>query len=145
MSFLVTVVMLVLVFDCGNCNMQRFEAAKSIRVEDSAFILHRDSRSNHRYRRSVLNSTEMQEALEAHNRLRRLEGASDMEIMVRLLIQLFLRTCSMLICKICMCVAYGNSELQCKYKEGLKDNARDVGLGLLIVNSTMERKWLQLM
>lgn len=82
MSFLVTVVMLVLVFDCGNCNMQRFEAAKSIRVEDSAFILHRDSRSNHRYRRSVLNSTEMQEALEAHNRLRRLEGASDMEIMI---------------------------------------------------------------
>src|SRR6218665_53922 len=90
-SFLVTVVMLVLVFDCGNCNMQRFEAAKSIDVEDSASILHPNYRSNHRSRRSVLNSSEMQEALDNHNRLRRLEGASNMEIMVRHMLQQFVQ------------------------------------------------------
>lgn len=114
-GLLLTVVMLVLVFDCGNCNTQRFEAAKSIRVEDSTSILHRNSRSNHRYQRSV--PAEMKELLGAHNRLRRLEGASNMELMVR--------NCS---ChgKQRWCEVYNNSEGQQKPKT-IEGKTRDGG------------------
>src|SRR6218665_980898 len=96
-GLLLTVVMLVLTFDCGNCNRQEIGKVVSIRsnavtrVKDSASILNRDSRSIHRYRRYVLNSSEIQEAIDVHNRLRRLERASDMEIMVRPICPLFVQ------------------------------------------------------
>lgn len=91
MSLWPTLMMLILTFDFRGCNRQqigrvpsiRSNAIRSTRTKESASVLHRDSRSNYRYRRSVLNLAEMQEAIDAHNRLRRLEGASDMKLMVR--------------------------------------------------------------
>jgi hypothetical protein len=82
------VVMVVLVFVCGNCNYQQFRFLKSIRsnivsnMEDAESVLHRDSRSVHRRRRAVLNSTEQPEVLDLHNRLRRQEGGSNMELLI---------------------------------------------------------------
>src|SRR6218665_891839 len=87
-GLLLTVVMLVLTFDCGNCNVQHirnvvsFKSNAVTRVEDSESARHRDSRSIHRSQRSVLSSVDIQIAVNTHNNCRRLVGAADVEIMV---------------------------------------------------------------
>src|SRR6218665_2897854 len=87
-GMLLTVVMLALTFDCGNCNRQQIEKVVSFksnavtRVEDSEIARHRDSRSVHRSQRSVLSSVDIQTAVDTHNNCRRLVGAADVEIMV---------------------------------------------------------------
>ena len=88
-GMLLTVVMLALTFDCGNCNRQQignvvsFKYNAVTRVEDSeSSAHHRNSRSVHRSQRSVLSSVDMQTAVDTHNNCRRLVGAADAEIMV---------------------------------------------------------------
>src|SRR6218665_2693381 len=88
-GLLLTVVMLVLTFDCGNCNVQHignvvsFKSNAVTRVEDSeSSAHHRNSRSVHRSQRSVISSVDIQKAVDTHNNCRRLVGAADVEIMV---------------------------------------------------------------
>lgn len=81
-GLLLKVVMLsILAFDRGNCNTQ--DMGKVVTgVKDSESSLHRDSRSVHRSQRSATNETQTNEAVDNHNRVRRLVGASDAEKMV---------------------------------------------------------------
>jgi len=97
-GLLLVVVMLVLTFDCGNCNVQQignvvsFKSNAVTRVEDSESSSHRDSRSVHRSQRSVLSSVDIQKAVDTHNNCRRLVGAADVEIMVSLKTTIVQRT-----------------------------------------------------
>jgi len=93
-GLLLTVVVLVQTFDCVNCNTQDIGKVFSMRsnVEDyESVLLNRDSRSAHRSRRTLLTTVEQQIAVDNHNRVRRLVGAADMEIMVSSAVRLKLQ------------------------------------------------------
>lgn len=83
MALFLTVAMLVLIFYNGYSIKQQMSKLSVTGVKDSQSVVHGDPRFIHRSGRSVLNSSEIKEAIGNHNRLRRLERAANMEIMVR--------------------------------------------------------------